>query len=73
MNIDRIINMVIRQIMRRFINKGVSVGIDAVSKKRTSGAPQNTGTMTQAEAEQAHVAKEAAKRARKAARLSRKL
>ncbi|RPE71640.1 hypothetical protein EDD53_0765 [Pacificibacter maritimus] len=79
MNIDRLLNMVIRQVMRRVLNKGIGAGINAVTKGR--GAQNNSQAEDGFSAEDqnnaphsgqnSQAAKQAAKRARKAARLGR--
>lgn len=35
MNLNRIINMIINSVIRQFVNRGVKVGMDAVSRGST--------------------------------------
>lgn len=74
MNIERILNMVISQVMRRLVNKGIGAGISAVTKGR--GAEQQdtqANNNTPADLEQQQAAKLMAKRARQAAKIGRRL
>lgn len=71
MNMNRIINMVINIIMRRTINAGINKGIGAMSRK---GGAKKTAASGQAGAgAPAHDGRAAAKRARQAARITRRL
>lgn len=75
MNIERIITMIIRQVSRRFINRGIDAGIDMAARRKRggqdgSGAPEQ---LTPEEHKRAAAAKDAAKRARQAARLTRRM
>lgn len=76
MNIERILNMVIRQVMRRLVNKGIGAGINAATKGRGAvdhkAKPMPPQDLNAAEIEAQDAAKLAAKRARKAARLGRR-
>jgi hypothetical protein len=62
---DRIINMIINQVIRRFVNIGVNKGIDYAARK---GKPAEKLTPAQSNA-----ARETAKRARQAAKITRRL
>ncbi|MBU2865441.1 hypothetical protein KO497_00410 [Pacificibacter marinus] len=72
---ERILNMVISQVMRRLVNKGIGAGISAVTKGR--GAEQQdtpqANNNTPADLEQQQAAKLMAKRARQAAKIGRRL
>jgi hypothetical protein len=72
--LERIINMVIQQVMRRLVNKGIGAGLNAATKgrNRTNASPQTPEEISPADAAAAQNAKLAAKRARKMARLGRK-
>lgn len=69
MNANQIINMIIRRVMNIAINKGVDAGMNQFSKARGTGQP--------GQAEQQPMpqpgAQDAGKRARQAARLTRKI
>jgi hypothetical protein len=65
MDFGRIIQMIINQLLRRAVNGGVNAAIRRVSR--------GTGPATPAEDDQALAAQQAAKRARQAAKLTRKL
>lgn len=68
MNLERLLNMVIRQVMRTLVNKGIGAGFIAVSKRKgAKDGSQNNDP----EAQQA--AKLAAKRARQAAKIGPRL
>ena len=64
MDFNRLINMVINTVLRRFIN----TGINFAAKRGKSNAD-----MTQNDHAQANAGREMAKRARKAARVTRRL
>ena len=68
MSIDRIITMITNQIMRRVINTGINKGISHFAGK---GKP--AAKLTQAERAQSADGREMAKRARQAAKLTRRL
>ncbi len=59
---DRIINMIINQVIRRLVNTGINKGLSQFSKAKNSTGPDQTA------ASQA-----TAKRARDAAKLTRRL
>lgn len=61
---DRIINMIINQIIRRVVNVGINKGVSHFAGK---------GKSTPADHAQANSARETAKRARQAARITRRL
>jgi hypothetical protein len=65
---DRLINMLLRQLINRLLRKGVNGGIDLAAAR---GKPRED--MTQAERQQARAARQTAKRARQALRASRKI
>jgi hypothetical protein len=65
---DRIITMVINQVIRRFVNIGISKGIDLVAGK---GKP--AAQMTTDEKAQARQGRETAKNARQMAKMARRL
>ena len=65
---DRIISMIINAVIRQFVSRGVKAGIDHVAGK---GKPASL--MTPEEKSQSQDAKQAAKRARQAANLARRL
>jgi hypothetical protein len=68
MNLNQIVNMVVRMVTRRLINTGINKGIDLAARK---GKPK--GKMTSADHQQANSARETVKRARQAARITRRL
>ena len=70
MNIERIITMIIRQVTRRLVSRGVDAGIDMASRKRGG---DGDAPMTPEERARAQAGKDAAKRARQAARLTRRM
>ena len=68
MNLNQIINMVIRMFLRRGINWGINKGV-----KMAANRGQKTHTSNPEERGQSQQVTDAAKRARKAARLTRRL
>ncbi len=68
MSIDRIISMIMNQIMRRVINTGINKGIS-----HFAGKGKSASKMTEAEKAQAGTGRETAKRARQAAKITRRL
>ncbi len=74
MNVNSLINLVIRQVMRRAINTGLNAGIDAASRKMSRGkATAEPDGGTQAARPQSTDARNVARRASQAARLTRKM
>jgi hypothetical protein len=65
MNLNRIINMLTRMVTRRAMNWGVNKGIDRIAKSGTKPAHVS--------AKQAKDMRTAVKRARQAARLTRRI
>ncbi|MGB3278484.1 MAG: hypothetical protein WBA92_04750 [Pseudorhodobacter sp.] len=65
---DRIITMVINQVIRRFVNIGISKGIDLVAGK---GKP--AAQMTADEMAQSRQGRETAKNARQMVKMARRL
>ena len=65
MDLNRIIQMIINQLLRRAVNGGVDAAIKHVSRK--------TGPATPADQQQAQTAAQLNQRARQAAKLVRKL
>jgi hypothetical protein len=61
---DRIINMIINQVIRRFVNIGVNKGINYAARKGKSEPLTPTQT---------NAARETAKRARQAAKITRRI
>lgn len=68
MDMNRIVQMVINLFIRKVVNKGVDMGIDYASRR---GKP--AAEMTPEDHAQAQSAKAMAKRAKQAARLTRRL
>lgn len=68
MNIERLITMILRQATRRLVHRGVDAGIDLAA-----GRGRKTDEMTPEERQRAAEAKQMAKRARQAARLTRRM
>jgi len=68
MTLDRIINMVVKSVVNRLVRLGVDRGIDAVA-----GKGKARDEMTGEERAAAQGARATARRARQAARLTRKL
>ncbi len=73
MNLNRLINMAINIVMRKLLNFGINKGMGAMSQRgnRSAGAAADR-PMTPQEQRMAQDAKEAAKRARKAANIARR-
>ncbi|MEZ5779453.1 MAG: hypothetical protein R3E44_13920 [Paracoccaceae bacterium] len=69
MNLNRLINMVVNVVMRRLINTGINKGIGWWSRRGQKPAAPVTST----EALHRHEARETAKRARQAAKVTRRL
>ncbi len=75
MNMNRIIQMIINQLLRRVVNGGVTAAINQFSRMagpNKAGSSQLSSTSARGQ-EQTQAAAREAKRARKAARLLRKL
>lgn len=68
MNIERLITMAVNIVTRRLINFGINKGVDAVARK---GKPK--GRMTAEDRKQVQDARALAKRARQAAKITRRL
>ncbi|MDZ4134685.1 MAG: hypothetical protein U1D06_03705 [Paracoccaceae bacterium] len=68
MDFGRIITMIVNRLLRRAVNTGVNKGINRMAGK---GKPDSQ--MTPAERSQASKGREMAKRARQAARITRRL
>ncbi|MGR3572093.1 hypothetical protein [Brevirhabdus sp.] len=66
---NRLINMVIRQIVNRLVRSGLDKGIDAMAKRKAGGETRTPG---EAKAQAAQT-KESVKRARQAMRVGRKI
>lgn len=80
MNLDRLINMIINRVVRTLVNKGVNAGIDAgtksLAKRRSGKTGQGDELDAEQSADQARIAKqsrETVKRARKVARVTRRI
>ncbi|MFP1643405.1 hypothetical protein [Pontitalea aquivivens] len=75
MNLNQIVNMVIKAVTRRLVNWGVNKGMDLATRRGTGGTgdPAAQGKATPAQQRQANAAREAARRARQAARITRRL
>ena len=65
MNVEQMFNMIIRQIMRGVVNKGVDAGI-----KMAASGGKSEDEMTLQERKQARMARRQANSARQAARLA---
>lgn len=68
MNVNQLINMIIRIVTRRLMNKGVYAGIDLAARRGKAKED-----MTPEEREEARKAREIAKRGRQATRIGRRL
>jgi hypothetical protein len=68
MDLNQIINMITRMFVRKAVNKGINKGIDFAARRGKSPA-----AMSAADHKQANSARDIAKRARKAARITRRL
>ncbi|MBV0911900.1 hypothetical protein [Anianabacter salinae] len=69
MNANQIINMVMRLVMRRLVGRGINAGISAASKRMGKSKTDDP----QAQARNAQQGAETSKRARQAARVTRRL
>ncbi|MBP9182043.1 MAG: hypothetical protein KBF78_02835 [Fuscovulum sp.] len=65
---ERFLTQILNMVFRKFLNRGINAGIDHLSRR---GKPP--AEMTPAERQQAQQARDLAKRARQAARLTRRL
>ena len=75
MDLNRLINMIVNIVMRKMLNFGINKGMGAVSKRGRSAdasADEPDRPKTAQEQRMAQDAKEAAKRARKAANIARR-
>lgn len=68
MNLNQLLNMAINMVMRRLVNTGITKGIDLAARR---GKPK--AQMTAEDHNQASAARQTAKRARQAARITRRL
>ncbi len=68
MNLNQIVNMVMRIFVRKGVNWGINKGTDVVARRGKSPAQ-----MTHADHVQAGQARDMVKRARKAARITRRI
>lgn len=68
MNVERLISMILRRATRRLVNRGVDAGIDLAAR-----GGRGPDEMSPEDAARARSAKQAAKRARQASRLMRRL
>jgi hypothetical protein len=68
MDLNRILNMIINTVLRRAVNGAINTGVNHLASKGKKPAD-----MTPAEHAQASSARDLAKRARKAARVTRRL
>lgn len=68
MDLGKIVQMILNMVLRRAVNFGITKGIDAVAGK---GKP--AAQMTEAERKAAATSRAAVKRARQAARITRRL
>lgn len=72
MNLNQILNMVVKTFTRRLVNWGVNKGMDLAARRGTGGAAPGAKA-TPVQQRQANAAREAAKRARQAAKITRRL
>lgn len=68
MNLEKLIQMVVNQLVRKLVDLGVTKGIDRLAGKGKAGAQ-----MTPEERDQAKGMRETVKRARKAMQITRRL
>ena len=68
MNVDQIINMVMRIVGRRLIGRGINQGIDLVARRG-----RKAEDMTPKEKQQAQTGKQMAKRVRQMSKLTRRM
>lgn len=68
MDVQRLINMIVNTVTRRLINLGINKGMDFASRKG-----KRKDQMTVVDRKQAKDAREIAKRARQAAKITRRL
>jgi hypothetical protein len=77
MNFDRIVSMFMRVIGRRLINGGINKGMALAARKGKSATPAAASAkavpQSDAERQQTQSARDTAKRARQAARITRRL
>ncbi|MEX0351609.1 MAG: hypothetical protein AB3N15_19470 [Paracoccaceae bacterium] len=70
MNVERLLNMVIRQVMRRVVFKGVDAGIDAMARRGKGSDAQGDAPPNP---ELTRVQKENARKVKRAARMSARM
>jgi hypothetical protein len=68
MNVEQVINMIMRMFLRKVVNKGMDVGIDRFAGKGKTG-----DEMSPDEQQMAKQGKQAVRRARQAARVARRV
>jgi hypothetical protein len=69
MDLNRLIQMIVNQLLRRLINRGIDAGINKVAGKPAAAKTD----MTPEERRQARAAKDVARRAKQAMKLTRRL
>ena len=79
MDLSRLIQMIFRRFLMRFVNRGITAGFDKFAPAPTKNGPTKTGPtklaqkdMTPEEREQAKAARELQRRARQATKLTRR-
>lgn len=72
MNLNSLINMIVRRVIGKLVNRSVDAGIDLAAKRGRNGAAPSQN-MTEEERARAAQAKALAKKARQGARITRKL
>ena len=71
MNVNGILNQIARIFVNRAVNWGIRKGTDTLAKR--SGGTTASGKMTPQARKQVHTSREAIKRGRQAARITRRL
>ncbi|MGQ0610390.1 MAG: hypothetical protein ACT4N9_04705 [Paracoccaceae bacterium] len=73
MDLSRVLDMVIKTVVRRLVGRGVDAGINLVAGRGKPAADPTAADLSPEERQQAKAAKAAAKRARQAASVTRRL
>jgi hypothetical protein len=69
MDLNRLIQMILSRVLMRFVNRGISAGLNKVAPPPDKGSGKD---MTPEERQQAKAARELQRRARQAAKLTRR-
>ncbi len=73
MNFNSILNMILRRVIGRLINKGIDAGIDLAAQRGRANNPDRSSAPSDEDRARARQAKDLARKARKSAKITRRL